>query len=205
MPVARSVVVACLLAAVFAAPAHAQELTYYNQQPMYGGGELPAELREMNRQFVVDALQQAGGDSDYAVQSLFQFGWRYLEQGDVPTAMKRFNQAWLVDPEDGRPYWGFAVVTYVRGDGLAESERWFAEAVARLPPNPNVHSDYGRVLEESGEPERAIEEFGKALALDPSFAEAHVGMARAALRTGDEETAARHAAILQELGWTPPD
>ncbi len=37
-------------------------------------------------------------------------GWEYLRRGDVPTAMKRFNQAWTLYPENHEALWGMAIV-----------------------------------------------------------------------------------------------
>ncbi len=38
-------------------------------------------------------------------------GWRvHLQKKGVATAMKRFNQAWLLDPDSGDAFRGFAVM-----------------------------------------------------------------------------------------------
>jgi tetratricopeptide (TPR) repeat protein len=43
-----------------------------------------------------------------------QDGWSSLLKGDRSTAMKRFNQAWSLNPRNARALWGMAIVQYER-------------------------------------------------------------------------------------------
>ena len=58
-------------------------------------------------------------------------GWDYLQRGDPETAMKRFNQAWLLCPENAGATWGMAIVEFERAKRLAPN-RATADALALL-------------------------------------------------------------------------
>ena len=58
-------------------------------------------------------------------------GWAYLQRGDPETAMKRFNQAWLLCPENVGATWGMAIVEFERAKRLSP-HRPTADALALL-------------------------------------------------------------------------
>ena len=41
-------------------------------------------------------------------------GWALIQKGDLPTAMKRMNQAWSLCPENPNALWGMAIIEYER-------------------------------------------------------------------------------------------
>ncbi len=47
---------------------------------------------------------------------MVNFGFDYLYKGDFATAMKRFNQAWLLNHQNEDAYWGFAAVYFSFND-----------------------------------------------------------------------------------------
>jgi hypothetical protein len=64
-----------------------------NELPMYGGQYDPqAERSEDNS------------------KGAARLGWRYYYQGDLDTAIKRFNQAWMFDRRNPEAYWGFGLI-----------------------------------------------------------------------------------------------
>ena len=77
---------------------HSQENKIDNTLPMYGGTEKSKEHKEIDEEFIEDCLKQFGSiDSSVNVQ--IDNAWRYFYHNDLETAMKRFNQAWLLNPE----------------------------------------------------------------------------------------------------------
>ena len=40
-------------------------------------------------------------------KSVSDIGWKYYYEGDLDTAIKRFNQAWMFDRESVDAFWGF--------------------------------------------------------------------------------------------------
>ncbi|MDG1476342.1 MAG: hypothetical protein P8Q14_04295, partial [Vicingaceae bacterium] len=78
-----------------------------NISPMYGEVEKSKEHKEIDEEFIQDCLKQFGSiDSSVNVQ--IDHAWRYFYNNDLETAMKRFNQAWLLNPEFPDSYFGFA-------------------------------------------------------------------------------------------------
>lgn len=74
---------------------------------MYGGTEKSKEHKEIDEEFIQDCLKQFGSiDSSVNVQ--IDNAWRYYYNNDLKTAMKRFNQAWLLNPDFPDSYFGFA-------------------------------------------------------------------------------------------------
>lgn len=79
-----------------------------NELPMYGNIERTQEQIDIDNKFIkaVTANQSREDASKEAVS----LGWQYFDKGDLKTAMKRFNQAWLLDPQNPKAYWGFGVI-----------------------------------------------------------------------------------------------
>lgn len=61
-------------------------------------------------------------------------GWEYLRSGDVSTAIKRFNQAWTLYPENHETLWGMAMVLLERAKKQEGEllEKTLIEAVALI-------------------------------------------------------------------------
>jgi tetratricopeptide (TPR) repeat protein len=116
-----------------------------NQQPMYGDTEKAAALQSADDKFVAGIEKQGLSRAD-ASRHAVKAGWGYWARRDLGTAMSRFNQAWLLDPENGDAYHGFALVTSMRGGAPAEVERYFRLATSRPGVAAEAHVDYGRFL-----------------------------------------------------------
>ena len=77
--------------------------------PMYGGK--PREPAD--EQFIAAATKQAGS-KEIASQQHVEFGWNYLHMRDPDTAMRRFNQAWLLNPQNADVFVGFGSVAIAK-------------------------------------------------------------------------------------------
>lgn len=107
-----------------------------DQQPMYGGvGRLgdPA-LRTADETFVNAVISTFGGRREGSA-AIADDGWVLFRQNDDANAMRRFNQAWLVDPDYYDVYWGFGAILLVRG----EIENAIA-MLERANAHPDVHA-----------------------------------------------------------------
>ncbi|MFH1793576.1 MAG: tetratricopeptide repeat protein [Pseudomonadota bacterium] len=187
----RHLLLTALLLAV--APAAALEL------PLWEELTKTQKMLDADRAFVEAMRGVHKGDLKEGARYSVLQGWDAFGKGNMDIAIRRFNQAWLLDPENGEIYWGFAVATHVRGDGLEQSERWFGEAERLIPADAELRNDHGQALEENGEPGRARTYFEKALAIDPDNVLAHAGMARVLTQLGDKAGADRHAAEAKRL------
>lgn len=178
-------------------PAHAQLET--RPTPMWEGVEKTAEDIANDQKLVKEALKLSNGDRGEAAATMVQLGWQQIVEGNPNEAIRRFNQAWLVNPVDGFIFWGYGVAGHIRGDDLEKIEQWFAQAEKVIKNNPRLLSDHGRVLEERKFPKRARVLFENALALDETYLPAHVGMVLVARTLEDKELEAKHQKRHDEL------
>jgi len=81
--------------------------TEINLQPEYGNVKKTKEQLEDDRTFIETVLKQ-DTTRRKGSEHLVGLGFNYLARGDMETAMKRFNQAWLLDPKNENAYWGLA-------------------------------------------------------------------------------------------------
>ena len=79
--------------------------------PMYGQPEVerPAVLKKADEDFINDAVSGFGSREE-ASKAWWVQGENFLNQQNLDFAMRRYNQSWLLDPNNYQPYWGFARV-----------------------------------------------------------------------------------------------
>lgn len=82
-----------------------------DQVPMYGGLDrtrIP-ELKAGDEKFITEVTAHFGS-RETAGRAWIEQGFKFYYQGNLVAAMRRFNQAWLLDPNNPDTYWGFAAV-----------------------------------------------------------------------------------------------
>ena len=91
---------------------------FYNTIPMYGNIEKPANLIEVDKKFITAQTKEFHtADSASYIYNLI--AWDYLHKGEIKTAIRRFNQAWLLDSTNASPYFGFSAYSELTGTGNA--------------------------------------------------------------------------------------
>lgn len=100
-----------------------------NKKPMYGEVAKSEALQKIDNGFVKKCIDQFGS-IDSSVKVYVDYGWRYYYNNEFETAMKRFNQAWLLDAEYPDIYFGFAALTETNGD-KNEAKRLYEIASAK--------------------------------------------------------------------------
>lgn len=93
-----------------------------NTLPMYGG---PAQVKtplqlEADEKFIQAMTNNQSREK--ASKAVAVGGWQFFNKGDLPTAMKRFNQAWLLNPNNPEAYKGFAAILRKQGK-MKEAEK----------------------------------------------------------------------------------
>jgi tetratricopeptide (TPR) repeat protein len=100
------------LAAIAAVPAFAQETQPPpDDLPMYGGMDRSAVpgLKDADEKFIADATALLGS-REKASSAWAEQGFIYYHRNKLETAMRRFNQAWLLNPSNPEVFAGFASV-----------------------------------------------------------------------------------------------
>lgn len=98
-----------------------------NLQPKYGGVQKTPKMLAADEKFLADMDKMFNGDRKQASYAVAQRGWDYFRAGQSDDAMRRYNQAWLLNPSNGAALWGMAVYLASRGD-IAHALPLFAEA-----------------------------------------------------------------------------
>lgn len=155
-----------------------------NEQPFFGFEKKTSEQREADDKFV-KALVDATGSREKAVDEVSKRGWRALAGGRYGEAAQRFNQAFLVDPEQSVVYHGLAVVAQMRFKDPAFAEELYR--IARKQPNPlkMLNADYGRVLLVDKRFKEAQPVLEQAVKDAPDFGDAWINLAWARQENGD--------------------
>ena len=81
----------------------------FDQVPMDGGLDRNTNptLRAADEKLIQDTTQHYGS-REKASASFTDTAFNYYRQGNVDFAMRRFNQAWLMNPNNPEVYWEFA-------------------------------------------------------------------------------------------------
>ncbi len=106
-----------------------------NEKPMYGNVPFTERQQKLNEQFIQNVILEAGG-KEVGSERAIKLAWQYCYSGDPKTGMKRFNQAWLLNPNNAEAYYGYAVFASVqskRGEGIS-----FYKRVLELNPNHSM-------------------------------------------------------------------
>jgi tetratricopeptide (TPR) repeat protein len=85
--------------------------------PMYGQPEIrrPEFLRKADADLVKEAAAKFGS-REAASRAWANEADGYLKQGNLDAAMRRYNQAWLANPNNYEAHWGFGRIMLERGD-----------------------------------------------------------------------------------------
>ncbi len=106
-----------------------------NLLPMYGAEYYPQiqktkKQKESDQKFI-ESIIRSEGSREIGARRFSMAGWMKMSSGDAKTAMMRFNQAWLLDPDYYQPYWGFGVL--MLGEGKPEKALvYFEDAMSRI-------------------------------------------------------------------------
>ncbi|WP_323796840.1 hypothetical protein [Nisaea sp.] len=179
----------CSVGTLFAgeAPTESKAANIYNpanERPMYGGVKKTADMLAADNAFRKRVLEM-GFTDEQAYAASIKLGWKYFHSGKVRTAIKRFNQAWLLMPEKSGAYHGFALVRVVQQASLSEIDQLFEMALSKKDLSAGTLSDYARFLNLSGRSRQAITQAERALAMDGNVYNARNQMAAAYLSLGE--------------------
>lgn len=175
-----------------------------NELPMYGGQHDP----------------QVEANKDYS-RGAASLGWKYLSHGDLSTAMKRFNQAWMFDRRNPDAFWGFGIIMGRRAEkedtekNLTESIHLLATAHELIPDNGKITGDLafsyallGNYLATQGRDakkdyEKAEELFASASKQDPRHPPTTANWAVLKYYVGDYKAAKKLISDAQQAGFSP--
>ncbi len=106
------------------------------------------------------------GPVDETVASMVETGMAHLKAGELDKAAEQFEDAIAQEANAPRALLGRALVTGARGDHAASASQLY-RALILVPHDPELRYYHGMALIRTGELERALEAFERALALGP--------------------------------------
>jgi tetratricopeptide (TPR) repeat protein len=113
--------------------------------PKYGSVQKNEAQLASDARFVAAVDEQYKGDRKKASQETSARGWQFLRQGNAGDAMRRFNQAWLLDNSNGVALWGMAAVSGGT-QKFSEAVKLFAEAEPRIGGDIDFSVDYAKTI-----------------------------------------------------------
>jgi Tfp pilus assembly protein PilF len=159
-----------------------------NEQPFFGFADRSPEQKAEDEKFV-SAIIAATGSREKAFEETTKRAWMALQAGRVREAAVRFNQAFLVSPEQSSVYHGFAVIAQARFNDFEASDELFRIALKQPNPVKALKADYGRLLLIAKRPREAQAVLDEAVKESPDFSDAWTNLAWARFQNGDPAAA----------------
>lgn len=159
-----------------------------SEQPFFGFVVKDSAQKAADEKFV-KAMIEAVGTREKAFEETTKRGWRAVTKGNAGEAAQRFNQAFLLAPEQSGVYHGFAVIAQMRFRDNDFADEMFR--IARKQPNPlkSLNADYGKMLLIAKRPRDAQPVLEQAVKDAPDLRDGWTNLAWARLQNGDPAAA----------------
>lgn len=123
-------------------PANAEDI---NLLPKYGLISKNEPQKIADEKFLTSIDNRYKGNRKKAAEDVSLSGWQFLGQGNTSDAMRRFNQAWMIDNTNGFALWGMATVSSIRGN-VDQALELFSEAELFIGNDIDFSVDYARAV-----------------------------------------------------------
>ena len=140
-------------------------------------------------------------DVKHHAKHAVELGWSYFKKGDMDTALKRFNQALILDPDFAPGYFGIAYVYSVQNK-LDLAIKNYQKSIEKDPTHSDSYSNLGLAFLYSNKPAEALPMLKKAVEIDPKNGDAQVNIALYYFGVGDYSAAWKHIHLAQENNAT---
>jgi len=126
--------------------AYAQDISLL---PKYGSLPKNETQKLCDEKFIASIDEYYKGNRKKAAEEISARGWQFLRQGNATDAIRRFNQAWLLDSSDGSALWGMAAIQANTGKA-ADSLKFFEEAEHSIGNDIDFSVDYAKAIGVAG-------------------------------------------------------
>jgi Tfp pilus assembly protein PilF len=140
-------------------------------------------------------------DVKHHAKSVVELGWSYLNNGNTDTALKRFNQALILDPDFAPAYFGIAYLYSVQNKFDLAIQN-YRKSIEIDPTFSHAYSNLGLALLHSGKPNEALPNLQKALDIDLKNGDAHLDIALYYFDAGDFSSSWKHIHLAQDYKAT---
>jgi tetratricopeptide (TPR) repeat protein len=118
--------------------------------PKYGYLPKNAIQQEADKKFISTIDERYKGDRKKAAAEVSMRGWQLLRQSNFDDAMRRFNQAWLLDSTNGNALWGMAALQTNKRGKATDALKLFAEAERYSLNDIDFSTDYAKAIGVAG-------------------------------------------------------
>lgn len=133
------------------------------------------------------AYRARGLSDQQAAAEQVALGWRAVETGRDDEAMRRFNLAWLADPDASEPYRGFANIAHGRRRPADEVLDLFERARSKHDATVDVTIDEARYLWLQGRRPEALLLLNQVIVMDPKSRNVARDLEMLSIETGDQQ------------------
>lgn len=178
---------------------------------MYGqpGISRPVELQQADKDFIASVIEGFGSREE-ASKIWWTQGERFMNEGNLDYAMRRYNQSWLLNPNNYQPYWGFARVSMEQGK-LDEAIGFLEKAETLIDDDfqkAALLSDLGtaytkKAIEIPSFFEKANRKFEESIRLDKSYPDSWRRWAFSLFEQQNYSEARKKVQRAEELGAKP--
>jgi len=114
-----------------------------NLKPMYGhevrtDAEIKADKKNLEKY-----KKENKTDKELSIEFV-DLGFKYLRDDNSESAMKKFNQAWMLDSLNSNAYWGFGAI-YAAYSDFDNAKKYFDLGLKLDPSNSFILGDYGNL------------------------------------------------------------
>jgi tetratricopeptide (TPR) repeat protein len=173
------------------------------------------ETRKGDAKFIKGVTKEYGS-REIASRVWVEQGFRFYLNDKLGMAMRRFNQAWLLNPNNPEVYVGFAAVLHDQGQ-VCKSMGFSNKALTMSPPtNQGIYPDAGRIVTLCAINDKSFTEsdkmsmfkqsenlFKKAEKIEPNKEYVYATWASAYYWRGEYENAWKMVAKQRALGGEP--
>ncbi len=121
----------------------------------------------------------------------FNLGTLLAEAGQIPEAIRHFEEAVRLDPDSYRAHYNLARA--LEGSARSQDAIEHYRSTLRLRPDDAAsHYNLARLLEDTGHTLQTIEHYRQAIAVQPDFSAAHTNLGILLLTTGHAQEAVKN-------------
>lgn len=161
--------------------------------PMYGGQADDPQTAAINNDLIA-AVRSRGFTPEQGSDAAAKDAWRLFSAHNLAGAMRRFNQAWVLDRMNGDVFHGFALTVFERDRDAGAADRLFRQGLAMRRKSPEIYLDYGRFLLTVSKPAESIPLLEQALGFPQLGADPQALLTVALAQAGQSAEACQSAA-----------
>lgn len=171
---------------------------------MYGKQHKCAEQLAADQEFI------ALSDKQYATRRIAsehytQVGWGLFYDKQLDSAIKRFNQAWLLDSTNAEPYWGFASTLGMKQQfksSISLFKRYLTMNPRQAKAWEGLGMSYGQVFFQTKKPaflDSSITATKQCVRIDPAYGRGYAQLAAGYAYYTQKDSARKYLAIADKL------